>query len=106
MLIDALLIPSRWEGMPNVLFESLLRNKPVIATNVGGIAEVKQYSSGVYFYDHYDQESLQKAVSHVITNYDTIYSALTTERHRIGNEFSVSKMVACHESLYKELLDK
>jgi len=38
---DALLLPSRWEGLPNVALEALALGTPVIATpEAGGIAEI------------------------------------------------------------------
>ncbi len=40
---DAFLLPSRWEGLPNVVLESLAVGTPVIATaESGGIAEIAQ----------------------------------------------------------------
>ena len=38
-LADAFLLPSRYEGLPTVVFESLLCRTPVIATKVAGIEE-------------------------------------------------------------------
>jgi glycosyltransferase involved in cell wall biosynthesis len=37
---DAVVMPSRWEGMPLVLLEALARARPVVASAVGGVPEV------------------------------------------------------------------
>ncbi|MEX0820043.1 MAG: glycosyltransferase, partial [Pirellulaceae bacterium] len=37
---DILLLPSRWEGMPNVLIEGMGTGLPVVATSVEGVKEV------------------------------------------------------------------
>jgi glycosyltransferase involved in cell wall biosynthesis len=37
---DVFLYTSQWDGMPNVLLEAILSNLPIIASDVGGVAEL------------------------------------------------------------------
>jgi glycosyltransferase involved in cell wall biosynthesis len=45
--VDAFVLSSAWEGLPNVIMEALAAAKPVVATDVGGVRElVEENKSG------------------------------------------------------------
>jgi len=58
----ALLLPSRAEGIPNSMFEAMLSARPVIVSNVGGIAEWISDGETGYLLPQADAQSLETAM--------------------------------------------
>lgn len=52
---DVLILPSKTEVFPTVVLEALALGRPVVATKVGGVAEVK--SDNLYLIDRLEQIS-------------------------------------------------
>lgn len=65
---NALLMFSRFENSPCSIIEALCCGLPVIATNVGGIAELVNDTNGLLV-DSSDKEGLQKAMGKMMTEY-------------------------------------
>lgn len=64
-LIDAhhvVLVPSRWECWPNVLMEALERNRPVLATPVGGMPEMLEGGHAGWLTSGVGEEALTESV--------------------------------------------
>ena len=50
---DFVIMPSRQEGMPNVVMESMALGKPVLAANVNGVPELIQHEISGYIFEPY-----------------------------------------------------
>ncbi len=62
---DALVLPSYREGVPNVIMEALATGTPVIATDVGGIAEVLTPDVGGILIEAQSADAVAAAISEI-----------------------------------------
>lgn len=62
---DAVVLPSLWEGMPNVILEALASGLPVVATNVGGVSEVVNDGENGFLVPTRDPVALAQALKKV-----------------------------------------
>jgi glycosyltransferase involved in cell wall biosynthesis len=64
--IDALVLPSRWEGFPNAVLEALAEGKPVIATEVGDVRAMVENGKSGWVVPPADPEALAGAIEEMV----------------------------------------
>jgi len=64
---DFYIMPSESEGWPLIIAETLILQKPILATNVGGIPEMIEHKKTGYLIE-YSQEGLYKGIKEFLTN--------------------------------------
>lgn len=101
---DALLLPSRWEGMPNVLIEAMASGLPVVATKVEGVQQVlgPLFEEQVVAFG--DTVGLVKAVTGVADSPGQAVRLGALNRERIAEEFSLQAMISRYEAIYTSLV--
>ena len=67
---DALILPSHFEGMPNVVLEAMALRTPVIATRAGGTIELQRDKQTVQWAQPRDPSSLADAILQFATDPD------------------------------------
>ena len=67
-IADALILPSHFEGMPNVVLEAMAIGTPVIATRAGGTVELERDEQTIEWADPQDPESLSQAILRFATD--------------------------------------
>ena len=94
-------LPSLWEGAPNVILEAMALGLPVIATNVGGNPELIKDEETGFLVESKNSQALAKKIRYVL-------DLSEEERRKIGDraqkavemKFSFEKMVKEYEKLY------
>jgi len=84
-ICDLFVCPSRLEGFGLTILEALMMNKQVIATNVGSIPEVAEYSTNITLIDRLDPKMLGEAIINNLG--DQKRTILITNNHSIPNDY-------------------
>jgi glycosyltransferase involved in cell wall biosynthesis len=101
---DLFVLPSRSEAFPNAVIEAMAAGLPVVATHVGGIAELVQQERTGVLVPSEDPEALAGAVLNLMARPEFANALGRTARQEVEREYSLSSMVARFEELYESEL--
>jgi glycosyltransferase involved in cell wall biosynthesis len=97
---DLLAVSSDFEGLPNVVMESMAAGKPVVATDVGGCRELIADGVTGFLLPAGDAGALAERMTRVLSLPDRGRSLGAAGSHRIRSEFSIAAMVRRFEELF------
>lgn len=100
---DLLVLPSLWEGMPNVVLEAMACSRPVVAADVEGVQELLGASAAEQIFSPGDARALADRIVRVCTDRAWAQELGAANAQRAA-QFSLPAMVAAYERLYAELL--
>jgi glycosyltransferase involved in cell wall biosynthesis len=102
---DGFVLASAWEGMPLVVGEAMAMEKPVVATDVGGVRELVG-EAGVIL-PAKSPEALAEAMLEMMRSTPEARGALgRAARERIAARFSIDAKADEWEALYRAVLEK
>ncbi|MCA9839473.1 MAG: glycosyltransferase [Trueperaceae bacterium] len=105
--VDAYLMSSAWEGLPMVLLEAAASGLPIVATDVGGNAEVVQNGKTGYIVPAQNADALAKAMLELQTLSSEGRLAMgQTGRAYVKEHYDIERIVDKWESIYLEQLAK
>lgn len=99
-VMDVFLLPSRWEGFGLVVAEALVKQVPVIVSEVDGITEIVQGRYGAYVRPD-DVVGIAEQLVHVVNNLGTFKKKAKQGGAFVEKTFSVERMVEGYERIYK-----
>jgi len=101
---DLLVLPSRWEGMPNVLLEAMAAGLPVVSTRAEGVEELLGPLADEQCAPFGDTEAFLERVRRLIENRQAAVEAGHRNRERVAQYFSRQAMMQAYEELYTSLV--
>ena len=102
---DAFVLPSLAEGISNTILEAMASGLPVIATRVGGNAELVDDGTTGTLVPSADAEALAQAMLRYARDPELARAQGRAGRARAERLFSLDAMVAQYTALYDRLLD-
>jgi glycosyltransferase involved in cell wall biosynthesis len=100
-----LVLPSRWEGMPNVVLEAMASRLPVVASDVEGVRELLGEATEAQVVRHGDSAGLTAKILRLLDDRELAAELGQANRLRAEQTFSIERMVAAYEELWTALVE-
>ena len=101
-----LLLPSRTEGLSNVLLEAMSLELPVIATRISGTVDVVEHEKSGILIAPEEPEALAASMEQVMMNPEMAFQLGAKARQRIIDKFSLDRVARCYSELYQRLTEQ
>ncbi len=101
---ELLVLPSRWEGMPNVLLEAMASGLPVVASDVEGVAEVLGPLAAEQTVPPLDTGALASHIAGILEHRAAAERLGAANRARVEQHYSLDAVIDAYERLYRSLI--
>lgn len=101
-----LVLPSVIEGLPAVLLEALTAGVPVVAYNVGGVAEIISHKQTGLLVDPGDEDGFAQGVVYAMTDSAGLQAIIKQGAEKVSRDFSIDNVVSAFVSAYNLITSK
>lgn len=102
---DLLVLPSLWEGMPNIVLESMASGLPVVVSRVEGTEELVRDGETGLLVTPGSVEELEHQIEKVLLDRKFSTSLSNSSQQTVFKGFTLEAMVENYEQLYLRLLE-
>lgn len=100
---NVLVLPSRWEGMPNVVLQAMASRLPVLATDVEGVRELLGDGADPQTVAFGDAAGWVEKLTRLLSDRQLAERLGQENRRRIEESFSIQRTVAAYEALWESI---
>jgi len=104
--IDALVLPSYWEGFGIVLIEAMAAARPAVTTNVSSMPEIVLDHQTGRVVPVGNAEALAQAMQQIVENPDLAHQWGLAGQKRVLEHFTLDKMIDQLELYFKQQVQK
>jgi glycosyltransferase involved in cell wall biosynthesis len=104
MAADAVVVPSLWDSLSTVLLEAMARERPVVASAVGGAPDVVENGVTGVLVPPGDASALADALESFHRHPDAARRLGHEAAHRVGGDLTWQRVVEAYETVYDEVL--
>ncbi len=102
--VDVAAMSSDWEGMPLFVFECMAAEKPLVATDVGGLPEIIEEGKTGILVPPQDPAALAQALERLLTKPELGRALATAAASRL-HEYSIEVVANRFVDLYEQLVE-
>ncbi len=103
---DMFVQSSDYEGTPNAVLEAMAMETPIVATDVGGTAELVRHGIEAIIVPPAQPRQLAAAMSQVLSDHSAAARRVATARGRVEGELSFRTRMKKLERVYDALMDE
>lgn len=101
--LDAFVLASRWEGMPNVVMEAMAMGVPVACSSVGGALDLIDHGVDGLLFRPEDPAACANAALRLVRERDLTSKMTQAAKSKIESKFSLEQMIRQYEALYGQV---
>ncbi len=105
-LMDAFVLPSTSEGMPNALMEAMAAGVPVIATNVGGVPELVVDGETGRLVSPQDEREMADVLGEVLDDRESASALGRAGHERVRRDYDIGASVRAFEEVMTSLIGR
>jgi len=103
-VFDIFVLPSLWEGTPNVVLEAMGYGIPVISTDTGGVSEIITDNQNGLLAPPGNSAMLAGKILELLSNPQLLQKLSASGKQAVIDKFSMKKMITQTQLLYNPML--